>query len=155
MSTRSGDEASATVCNCLALRQAARRVTQHYDSVLAPTGLRTTQYSLLTRLVRRGPMTIQELSADLVMDRTTLGRNVLPLERDGLLTIRPGATDRRRRELHVTREGAARQARAARYWEQAQAQFEQHFGVRRARELRAVLHDVSTGPLGAEPLAEG
>ncbi|MGA9947175.1 MAG: MarR family winged helix-turn-helix transcriptional regulator, partial [Xanthobacteraceae bacterium] len=69
-------------CNCLALRQAARHVTQIYDQVLAPSGLRATQYSILARLQRKGPMTNNALAAELVMDRTTLGRNILPLERD-------------------------------------------------------------------------
>ena len=57
----------------------ARHVTQFYDQFLAPSGLRTTQYSILARLQRKGPMTINALAAELVMDRTTLGRNILPL----------------------------------------------------------------------------
>ena len=67
-------------CNCLALRAAARHVTQFYDQCLAPSGLRTTQFSILARL-KRGPQTINALAADLVLDRTTLGRTMLPLER--------------------------------------------------------------------------
>jgi len=66
-------------CNCLALRQAARHVSQFYDQFLAGCGLRGTQYSILARLQRRGPMSINALAAALVMDRTTLGRNILPL----------------------------------------------------------------------------
>ena len=94
-------------CNCLALRQAARHVTQFYDQCLAPTGLRTTQYSILARLKRHGPMTINALAAQLVMDRTTLGRNILPLERDGLISIVKGSPDRRQKALHLTAAGAA------------------------------------------------
>src|ERR1700676_4559507 len=86
-------------CNCLAIRQAARHVTQFYDQLLAPSGLRTTQYSILGRLQRRGPMPINALAAELVMDRTTLGRNILPLERDGLIEIGTAPSDRRRREV--------------------------------------------------------
>jgi len=67
------------LCNCLALRQASRHVTQFYDQFLAAAGLRTTQFSILARLRRLGPMTISVLAADLVMDRTTLGRNLQPL----------------------------------------------------------------------------
>ena len=70
--------ANPAECNCLALRQAARHVTQFYDQCLAPAGLRSTQYSILSRLARSGPMTINLLAADLVMDRTTLGRNIRP-----------------------------------------------------------------------------
>src|SRR5580704_14992247 len=66
-------------CNCLAVRQAARHITQFYDQFLAASGLRTTQFSILAKLRRLGPMTINALAADMVMDRTTLGRNILPL----------------------------------------------------------------------------
>ena len=89
-------------CMCLAVRQAARHVTQAYDHFLAPAGLRTTQFSILAKLKRKGPMTINALAADMVMDRTTLGRNILPLERDGLIAIEPIATDRRSKELRPT-----------------------------------------------------
>jgi DNA-binding MarR family transcriptional regulator len=131
-------------CNCLALRQAARHVSQFYDQFLAPSGLRTTQYSILARLQRKGAMTINALAADLVTDRTTLGRNLLPLEREGLITIGPGPTDRRSKEIRLTDAGAARVRSARKGWEEAQAQFESAFGVKRAKELRALLHEVAT-----------
>ena len=95
-------------CNCLALRQAARHVSQFYDQFLIGSGLRTTQYSILARLQRKGTMSINALAAELVMDRTTLGRNILPLQRDGLIAIAAGQTDRRSKELQLTRAGAAR-----------------------------------------------
>src|SRR5207237_243828 len=81
------DDQNALLCNCLAIRQASRHVTQFYDQLLAPSGLRTTQFAILGRLRRSGPMPINALAAALVMDRTTLGRNILPLERDGLIEI--------------------------------------------------------------------
>jgi DNA-binding MarR family transcriptional regulator len=131
-------------CNCLALRQAARHITQFYDHFLAPSGLRTTQYSILARLQRKGPMTINALAANLVMDRTTLGRNILPLQRDGLIAVDPGKTDRRSKELRLTGPGAARIEVALKGWREAQARFETAFGVERAKELRARLHEVAT-----------
>jgi DNA-binding MarR family transcriptional regulator len=131
-------------CNCLALRQAARHVSQFYDQFLAPSGLRTTQYSILARLQRKGAMTINALAADLVTDRTTLGRNLLPLQREGLITIEPGQADRRSKEIRLTDTGAARVRSARKGWEEAQAQFEGAFGVKRAKELRALLHEVAT-----------
>src|ERR1700747_132744 len=92
----SDDHASAVqACNCLAIRQAARHVTQFYDQLFAPFGLRATQYAILYRLQRDGPMTINALAAALVMDRTTLGRNILPLQRDGLIEIVASSADRR------------------------------------------------------------
>ena len=80
-------------CNCFAVRSAARHISQFYDQFLAPIGLRTTQFSILAKLKQRGPLTINALANDMVMDRTTLGRNVLPLERDGLIRIEPIASN--------------------------------------------------------------
>src|SRR5262249_2199393 len=108
------------LCNCLALRQAARHVTQFYDQFLVPAGLRTSQFGILARLRRIGPMTINGLAQALVMDRTTLGRNILPLEREGLIAIKPGKTDRRSKELHVTEAGLKRLRAAAKGWAEAQ-----------------------------------
>ena len=131
-------------CNCLALRQAARHVSQFYDQFLAGRGLRATQYSILARLHRRGPTSINALAAALVMDRTTLGRNILPLQRDRLVAIRPGRADLRSKEVHLTRAGAARFRAAAKDWRQAQTRFEAAFGGKRAKALRALLHEVAT-----------
>jgi DNA-binding MarR family transcriptional regulator len=131
-------------CNCLALRQAARHVSQFYDQFLAPTGLRTTQYSILARLQRRGAMTINALAAELVTDRTTLGRNLLPLERDGLIAIEPGQVDRRSKEVRLTAAGTARLRTARKAWDDAQAQFETAFGAKRAKDLRGLLHEIAT-----------
>jgi DNA-binding MarR family transcriptional regulator len=131
-------------CNCLALRQAARHVSQFYDQFLTPNGLRTTQYSLLARLQRKDAMTINALAADLVTDRTTLARNLLPLEREGLIAIEPGQADRRSKDVRLTSAGAARLRSARNGWEEAQAQFEKTFGVKRAKELRKLLHEIAT-----------
>jgi DNA-binding MarR family transcriptional regulator len=138
------DSINPAACNCLALRQAARQATQFYDHFLAPCGLRTTQYSILARLQRKGPMTINALAGELVMDRTTLGRNILPLQRDGLIAVGAGKSDRRSKELRLTGAGAARFGAALKGWGEAQARFEAEFGVKRAKELRALLHEVAT-----------
>ncbi len=137
--TQSGPQ----LCNCLALRRAARQATQLYDRHLAAAGLRTTQFSILVNLRRLGPMTINRLAAEMAIDRTTLGRNILPLERDGLIAIKQGATDKRRKELALTPAGIDRLRRAAKLWANAQAQFEAQFGVERAAALRAELREVA------------
>ena len=129
-------------CNCLALRQAARHVSQFYDQYLASTGLRTTQFSILAKLKGLGPMTINALARELVMDRTTLGRTMLPLERDGLIAIKDGILDRRSKELAVTKAGTERLQRAAKLWVKAQKEFEERFGARRAADLRGLLGEV-------------
>jgi DNA-binding MarR family transcriptional regulator len=135
-------------CNCLAVRQAARHVTQFYDQLLAPCGLRTTQFSILAKLRRLGPMTINALAAEMVMDRTTLGRNILPLERDGLIAVQQGSRDRRSKELRVTAAGEARFRAGMKGWAQAQRQFEKAFGERRTADMRAILHAVTATELG-------
>src|SRR5256885_10928167 len=89
-------------CNCLALRQAARHVTQFYDQCLAPAGLRTTQLSILAKVKRLGPLTINRLAPELVMGRNTLGRTVLPLGGDGLLSIEDRTLDRPSHEPQLT-----------------------------------------------------
>src|SRR6202008_1318520 len=106
-------------CNCLAARQAARHITQFYDQLLAPSGLRTTQFSILAKLRRLGPMTINALAAEMVMDRTTLGRNILPLERDGLVIVKQGSRDRRSKELRLTQAGEARFRAGMKGWLEA------------------------------------
>src|SRR6266851_8387608 len=115
-------------CICLAVRQAARHVTQSYDQFLAPTGLRTTQFSILAKLKRKGPLTINALAEDMLMDRTTLGRNILPLERDGLIRVAPAASDRRAKDLRLTKAGEKRFLAALKRWSAAQARFDTVFG---------------------------
>jgi DNA-binding MarR family transcriptional regulator len=135
-------EPQSTPCNCTALREAARYVTQLYDQHLAVAGLSTSQFSLLTRLKRLGPTTINALAQDMVMDRTTLGRNIVPLQRRRLIAVRRGREDGRSRELHLTKAGLARLDAARKGWAKAQAQFEGTLGGDRASDLRGLLRAV-------------
>jgi len=143
------DDSQMLDCNCLALRQAARHVSQFYDEVLAPAGLRGTQFSILAKLARVGPMTINALAASMVMDRTTLGRNILPLQRDGLVSVEIGTADRRSRELRLTKSGAERYRNARKLWTGAQSRFEATFGKKRSAELRAELRSVAASDFAA------
>jgi DNA-binding MarR family transcriptional regulator len=135
-------------CNCLSLRQAMRHVTQFYDRFLVAAGLRTTQFSILIKLQRIGPTSINTLAEALVMDRTTLGRNIQPLEREGLVAARQGRTDRRSKELHITKKGAARIKDAMHAWAEAQSRFESVFGAARSSDLRTLLRAVMVTELG-------
>ena len=136
-------------CNCLAIRQAARHVSQFYDQLFAPVGLRATQFAILYRLRRDGPMTINALAAALVMDRTTLGRNILPLQRDGLIEIAASPADRRRRELCLSAAGADKLRRASERWSVAQMRFDAVFGSERAAALRDLLREVVASEFAA------
>jgi DNA-binding MarR family transcriptional regulator len=138
-------------CNCFAVRAAARRVTQCYDHFLSPAGLSACQFSILARLKRNGPLTITELADNMFMDRTTLGRNVLPLERDGLIKIEAAVSDRRAKALHLTNAGERRLQAGLEAWSRAQAHFERSFGVKRAAELRAMLRAVAASDLAPGP----
>ena len=136
------DELPPERCNALALRQATRHVSQLYDRHLAAAGLKGTQFSIVARL-RDGPRAIGDLARELVMDRTTLGRNLRPLERAGLVTLEVDPADRRSRRLAVTERGRVvfEQARPA--WQAAQLQFEKAFGRDESAALRALLRTVT------------
>ena len=125
-------------CNCVALRRGARQVTSFYDQRLAPSGLRTTQYSILHHLLRLGAQPIQRFAEAMAMDRTTMTRALKPLEREGLIVMGAGK-DGRTRALEVTAKGRARLSEAAPLWEQAQSEFEASFGATESAELRRIL----------------
>jgi DNA-binding MarR family transcriptional regulator len=137
-------------CNCLAIRQAARHVSQFYDQLFQPVGLRATQFAILSRLNREGPMTINALAAALVMDRTTLGRNILPLQRDGLIEVVASPVDRRRRELRLSEAGAEKYRQASERWAVAQTRFDEVYGGDRAATLRGLLREVVASEFAAE-----
>jgi DNA-binding MarR family transcriptional regulator len=137
-------------CNCFMVRSAARHVTQLYDQFLAPVELHVTQFSILAKLKRLGSMTINALAKAMVMDRTTLGRNVLPLERDGLIKIEVSASDGRAKELHLTKAGEKRLLAGREAWTQAQARFEDRFGAKRAADFRAILRAVVASNFATE-----
>ena len=128
-------------CNCLVIRQAARRVSQFYDAHLAPLGLKTSQYSILSKLNRLGPMSINEIADAMVMDRTTIGRAVRPLERDGFVKVE-AAEDGRKRVINLTAAGRERAKEALAAWRQAQKEFELAYGPGAAKKLRTALRDV-------------
>jgi DNA-binding MarR family transcriptional regulator len=117
----------ATHCACRNVRQAARAVTGLYDRVLAPSGLRATQVTLLVALEKAGPIPFSRLAGVLGMDRTTLTRNLEPLRRDGLLTLRPGE-DRRVRLALITDKGRKTLTAAIPLWELAQRQITDGLG---------------------------
>ncbi|WP_247637195.1 MarR family winged helix-turn-helix transcriptional regulator [Methylobacterium sp. 37f] len=128
----------AVICHCNAIRQGARQVTQFYDRHLAAMGLRTSQYSMLIGLRRLGPISINGLADAMAMDRTTLGRALKPLERDGLVGVGPGPNGRTR-ALHLTEAGRQRLAEAEPLWRVAQADFEARYGASEAADLCTAL----------------
>jgi DNA-binding MarR family transcriptional regulator len=106
-------------CLCLGIRQTARVITQIYDEFLQPSGLRVTQLNLLVAVALAQELPLTRIAEILVMDRTTLARNLKPLEREGLLTSAAG-TDRRVHQIRITPRGLQVIKEALPYWRQAQ-----------------------------------
>ena len=130
-----------TGCNISAMKKAARRLSLLYDTSLGPAGLKSTQYGILSELNSRGAAlpTVNELAEALVMDRSTLGQNLRPLERDGLVKLLTDPQDRRSRLIALTKPGVAKLNQAAKYWRIAQDRFETTFGEKKAADLRSAL----------------
>lgn len=126
-------------CNNTALRKATRRVSQLFDSVLAPTGLRSTQRSLLRSIARSGGQTMGQLATSLVLDRSALGHNLRPLEREGLIVLDVDPADKRSRLAKITEKGESKLRETAALWQVAQQRFESKFGAAEAEALREVL----------------
>jgi DNA-binding MarR family transcriptional regulator len=144
-------------CTCGSLRKASRRISQFYDAALSPAGIKSTQFSILSEVERRsvaGPVTMCELASAMVMDRSTLGHNLRPLERDDLLMIRLAAADRRKRHIVLTKKGRSTLQRARQLWSIAEGRFEEIFGKQHAAELRtALLYIAGNDELNSLPLA--
>lgn len=130
------------VCNGAALRKATRRLSQLYDTTLAPCGLSTAQRSVLVHIERAGSPTMTELAYAMVLDRSALARNIKPLERDGYLVQRPDDDDGRSRRVELTPAGRAKLAEANRLWRKAQSRFEEVYGAQRAAALRVALAEI-------------
>jgi DNA-binding MarR family transcriptional regulator len=113
------DSTQVINCTALNLRMASRIITQHYDQYLKPTGLRVTQFSLLSTIAFMGNPTITNLAQQMVTDRTTLTRNLAPLEKAGLLKSSNGE-DRRIRYVSLTELGRERLKEATALWQEAQ-----------------------------------
>ena len=121
------------------LRKANRAVTQLYDEMLRPAGIRVTQYSLLVVLKLIGTVLVTDLAEKIVMDRTTLSRNLEVMEKQGLVSITPGE-DRRTRWVTITESGSAVLLEAYPLWQQAQAKIRERMGEER---LQTLLVDLS------------
>ncbi len=128
-------QAAALECAGFSVRRAARALGSRYDEALRPLGLKSTQFTLLNALHLLGESGVNALAERLLMDRTTLTRNLRPLERRGLVRARPG-DDRRTRALTLTADGRAILAAALPLWHAVQRRVEEHLGAARTERLR-------------------
>lgn len=107
-------------CLCGTLRRLSRAVTAAYEEALAPSELRITQFSILRTLDRIGPATVTRLAIEVALDRSTMGRNLDPLERRGLVQMEVGQKDQRERVVRLTAAGETALAAAVPFWRAAQ-----------------------------------
>jgi DNA-binding MarR family transcriptional regulator len=114
-------------CTCQKVRMAARAVTRAYDDALRPVGLRATQLAVLVAIAVEGAMSITALAKFMIMDRSTLTRNLRPLEEEGLVAVGLEGW-RRSRTLEVTEKGRSRLGEALPLWKQAQAALRRKLG---------------------------
>jgi DNA-binding MarR family transcriptional regulator len=127
-------------CTNFKLRQLARRVSQLYDHQMAGIGLKTTQYSLLSHVMRLGPIRPGDLAAAMTLDASTLTRNLKPLLAAGWLELAPG-DDGRSRSVRITPAGRAKRDEAQRHWKAAQQALNAQLGVERVAALHALVDD--------------
>jgi DNA-binding MarR family transcriptional regulator len=146
MVTSTDRSMGANPCIATAMRKASRRLSQLYDAFMAPSGLRSTQFAILSELERQAkhPPTVGELAEILVMDRSALGHTLRPLERDGLLIFGRDEDDRRRRPIMLTADGRSALVGARPLWKQAQAHFAKLYGTKSMAALRETLLDLAS-----------
>jgi DNA-binding MarR family transcriptional regulator len=138
-------------CTNIKLRQLMRRVARHYDAEVGKTGLKGTQYSLLSYVVKLGPIRPVDLAREMKIGPSTLSRNLQPLISAGWLELSPGP-DSRSRLVSVTEAGREKRQEAQRRWRVAQESINQALGPRRVVELHALLDDCMDL---LSPLADG
>lgn len=139
-------------CTNLKLRQLTRLVTQRYDTEVAKTGLKTTQYSLLSHVLSLGPVRPGDLARAMRMDASTLTRNLRPLQDAGWVEVVAGG-DARSRSVQITESGRAKRQEAQRHWRVAQQALNERLGVEHVAALHALL-DKTMRLLEADPEAQ-
>lgn len=137
---RAGSVPGLVGCSSFKLRQLSRRVSQEYDAVLADSGLKTSQYSLLSKIVKLGPLRPGQLAAEMEMDASTLTRNLQPLVAQGWVRIGAGE-DGRSRRVSATAAGREKRAQAKRAWKKAQLTFNARLGTALVSRLHAALDE--------------
>jgi DNA-binding MarR family transcriptional regulator len=143
-------EPAEVICVCATARMAARSLTRIYDRALEPAGIRTTQFSVLARLLEEGPLPLTHLAGRLAMDRTTLARDLRPLERRGLVAISVGA-DRRVRMAELTPAGRRLVDEVRPLWKQVQRDVRAELGPDRVARLMDELRAATTLTLAPAP----
>jgi DNA-binding MarR family transcriptional regulator len=136
-------------CTCFNVRRASRAVTEFYDGIMAPSGIKATQFTMLGAVALMGPASVTRLAEHLALDRTTLTRNLKVLAEQGFVEISAGA-DRRERVVSLTGEGQAAIERATPGWHEAQAALTTRFGEERWRRMIEDMNDLGALTVGTD-----
>ena len=131
-------------CACGNIRRAARSVTQYYDSYLKPSGIRSTQLSVLLSISLNDGITVNEMADLLVMDQTTVTRNVAILEQRGYIISSAAVDDGRKRHLAVTDKGVEKLEEVMPLWDAAQSRLESNLGPERFRDMLKLIGQLIT-----------
>jgi DNA-binding MarR family transcriptional regulator len=133
-----------TYCSNSALKRASRQLGQLYEDILAPCGLRITQYTLLAQIKIGGETPLKMLAEAMVMDLSALGHTLKPLIRDGLVELVPDVRDRRVKRVRLTQAGDKEWTEASARWQDAQARFDKAFGTEASAALRRTMDIISS-----------
>lgn len=130
-------------CLCAVTRKAGRILTRQYDEYLKPSGLKTTQFSMLANIARNPAITVSELAKLLAMDQTTVSRNLRVLEKSGYISMEPEKADRRIRRIEIAEPGVAKMIEARPLWEKAQMETERVLGRESIETLLSIFKKVA------------
>jgi DNA-binding MarR family transcriptional regulator len=131
-------------CTNSAIRRAARQVGQLYDDAMGDTGLKGTQFSLLSQIRYDGQPALKGLAETMRMDLSALGHTLKPLIRDGFVALAADPADRRVKRVRLTVLGEAKQAELLERWRVAQARFDTVFGAEKSADIRRTLAFISS-----------
>ena len=130
-------------CSCNMTRKSARKITQFYENNLREAGIKPTQFSILATLANTGPIQLTQLANRLVLERTSLTRNLNVLERNTWIDIQPGEGDSRQRVVSLTRNGYKQLDCAIPYWQKAQKAIAKDMGQETITGLRTTLDEMT------------
>lgn len=145
-------------CSNSAVRRASRQLGQLYEDAMGDTGLKGTQFSLLSQIAHSGEPALKPLAEAMVMDLSALGHTLKPLLRDRLVELVPDDKDRRVKRVRLTLAGAARQREMTERWRIAQDRFDEAFGKEESHALRKAMDFIASKEFAAlfngKPIAE-
>jgi DNA-binding MarR family transcriptional regulator len=131
------------LCASYNLRVSARVVTHHFNSKLEPSGLNATQFTILAVLHALGPLGLGAVAQEVMLEPSTMTRNLAVLKKRGWVSVAPGGSDRRVREVGLTPKGKQRLAQAYPAWQTAQREIAEPFGARRYQQLLGSLKELT------------